>query len=194
MAFDSSNDSPGGLYVKAMEATRRYVAGIRDDQWHDATPCTEWDVRELMRHVVYEIAWIEDMFAGQTVEEVGDRYDGDILGSDPLAAYDAAHRSAKAAVEAPGAMDTICHLRRRDVTGAAYAANMLIDVFIHGWDIAKATGQDTTLDPELVEASYKIVEPRKGQPQSGRAFGPQIEMSEAVDLQTKMLGILGRRA
>ena len=187
-------ETAGSLYAKALEATRPYVAAIRDDQWNAPTPCTEWSVRQLLNHTVYEIAWVDEIFAGKTVAEVGDRFEGDVLGPDPLAAYDAAAQAAKRAVLAPSAMDTVCHLRRGDTSGAAYATSMFIDVFIHGWDTAKAIGQDATLKPGLVSAAYTVVEPRKGQSQSGRAFAPQIEVPEDTDLQAKLLGILGRSA
>jgi len=137
---------------------------------------------------------VDEIFAGKTVAEVGDRFDGDFLGPDPLAAYDAAARAAKRAVLAPGALETVCYLRRGDTSGAAYATSMFIDVFIHGWDIAKAIGQDASLELGLVSAAYAIVEPRKGQPQTVRAFAPRIEVTEGAELQAKLLGILGRPA
>ena len=88
-------DDPAGSYVKALEATRHFVAGIRSDQWDSPTPCIEWTLRQLLHHVVWGTVWIEDMFAGKTIQEVGDRFAGDLLGRDPLAAYDAAVASAK---------------------------------------------------------------------------------------------------
>ena len=200
----TSNAPPGpdelpSLYVRALDATRRYVAGLRDDQWERPTPCAEWNVRQLLQHVVYGTVRVPDIFAGKTLAEVGGRFDGDLLGGDllgggPLAAYDAAVALAKPAILAPGAMEQACHISGGDVTGAQYATSMFNDVFIHGWDIAVATGQDATLDPELAEASYRIALPRKGQPRVGTAFGPEIEVVGGADLQTQLLAILGRQA
>ncbi len=196
MATDSipTTSSPGSLYVRALVATRRYVVGIRDDQWTAPTPCTEWNVRQLLNHVVYGTFWIEEIFKGKTIAEVGDRFDGDLLGSDPLAAYDAALSLAKAALQAPGAMEAVCHLRRGDVPGSAYASSMFTDVFIHGWDIAKSTGQDTILDPELAKACYSMVEPMRERRRASTAFGPEVQVPEDADLQTKLLALLGRRS
>ena len=63
---------------------------IRDDQWNNATPDTEWDVTALVRHLVYEQLWVPELLAGRTIAEVGDALDGDILGDDPKAAWTAA--------------------------------------------------------------------------------------------------------
>ena len=195
----TTNASPapsdaGSLYVRALDATRRYVAGIRDGQWDAPTPCSEWNVRQLLNHVVYGTVWIEEIFNGKTIAEVGDRFDGDLLGSDPLSAYDAAVRSAKVSVGAPGAMEAICHLRRGDVSGSAYATSMFTDVFIHGWDVAKATGQDTALDADLVAACYAIMEPTRERRRASTAFSPETEVPEDANLQTKLLSLAGRQA
>ena len=193
MTTDTTPDMAdrGKLYTRALDATKAVVAGIRPDQLDAPTPCAEWNVKQLMNHVISGTIFIEVMFDGKTVEEVGDKYDGDLVGTDPSGAYNAAAEAAKAALARPGAMDQTCHLRRGDTTGAAYATSMFTDVLIHAWDVAKATGQDTKLDPELVEAAYAIMLPRKGQlPEA--AFGVDQVVADSADLQTKLLGMLGR--
>src|SRR5580765_3262355 len=59
------------------------VGAVTDGQWHDPTPCTEWDVRALVNHVVAEDRWTGPLLGGSKIEEIGDRFDGDILGDDP---------------------------------------------------------------------------------------------------------------
>ena len=187
---------PAGAYARALDATRRFVEGVREEQWKDSTPCSEWNVRELLNHIIYGTIWIEPIFAGKTLDEVGDRYEGDLVGADALASYDAAVASAKLAIAAPGAMEVVCHIRRGDVSGAEYATSMFTDVFIHGWDLAKATGQDATLDTDLVQECYAVVEPRKERFRQSAAFGSGSvpDPSEGADLQTRLLAILGRAA
>ena len=194
MVAESSPTSvtPGVLYTRAMAATRPFIAGIQAGQLESPTPCTEWTLRQLLNHMVYGTAWIEDIFDGKTVEEVGDKFDGDLLGDDPLAAYDAAVRSATAALGRPGVMEFTCHLRRGDATGAQYATSMFTDIFIHGWDIAIATGQAPMLDQELVAACYAIVEPNSERYANSPAFGTPIEVPADAGLQAKLLGMLGR--
>ena len=195
-ANDPSSPTTGELYARALDATRRFIAGIAPEQWELPTPCDEWNLRELVGHVMYGTVWIEDAFGGKTMEEVGDKYDGDLIGDDTLAAYDAAVASAKRGLSQPGAMEMYCHLSRGDVLGSDYARSMFTDVFIHGWDIAKATGQDTGLDAELVVALWALTEPRRERMMSSPAFGAGKvpEPPALADLQTRLLAILGREA
>ncbi|MDQ3985484.1 MAG: maleylpyruvate isomerase family mycothiol-dependent enzyme, partial [Actinomycetota bacterium] len=71
-------------FKKAVEEFDRRVEQIRDDQWELPTPCSEWNVRDLVGHLVYEDKWAAPLLEGQTIEQVGDRFEGDLLGDDPL--------------------------------------------------------------------------------------------------------------
>src|SRR6516162_1963536 len=101
--------SPGELYMKAMAATQRYMDGVRGDQWQAPTPNTEWDLKQVANHIIGENLWAGELLHGKTIAEVGNKFDGDLAGSDPAAAYRASVSVATEAVTAPGAM-TVCHL------------------------------------------------------------------------------------
>ena len=64
---------------QALEATRTTVAGVKADQWAAPTPNEGWDVRALVNHIVSGNLWVVELVAGRTIEEVGDRLDGDVL-------------------------------------------------------------------------------------------------------------------
>ena len=194
MSANPGGRSPAELYVDAMERTKRYVAGVRPDQWTGPTPCTEWNVRQLVNHIVSENLWSAELLKGKTIAEVGDRLDGDLLGSNPQAAYDKSVQVARAAVEAPGAMEAVCHVSYGDISGASYAGDLFTDLLIHGWDIAKATGQGTTLDPDLAAACYARVEPVKDELRASGVFGSDVPVAPDADLQTRLLALLGRQA
>jgi uncharacterized protein (TIGR03086 family) len=73
---------------EALTVTRTTVAGIGPDQWSAPTPCAEWDVRGLVNHLVAGNWWASELARGATIDGVGSRLDGDVLGDDPLDAYD----------------------------------------------------------------------------------------------------------
>jgi len=77
--------------------------------------------------------------------------------------------------------------------GSVYCGHRFIDVLIHGWDLAASTGQDTTLDPALVEACWEIVEPQQADLAASGAFGSTVEVAPDADRQTRLLAALGRR-
>ncbi len=148
------------VHARALDGTRRSVAGVRDDQWKIVSDCEDWTVRELVNHIVTGNYWAAELGAGLTIEEVGDRLDGDVLGTDPVRTYDDSALVAAAVFRAPGAMEKPCAVSYGPVPGSVYCGHRFLDVLVHGWDVAVSTGQDTTLDPELVDACLEVVEPQ----------------------------------
>ena len=74
------------------------------------------------------------------------------------------------------------------------SCHRFLDVLVHGWDLAKATGQDATLPPELVRGCLDVVEPQLSMLQASGAFGAAVETAPDADPQTRLLGMLGRRS
>jgi len=176
----------------ALGATRRVVAGVGRDQWSEPTPCAEWNVGELLNHIVAGNWWAAELGRGATIEQVGSKLDGDQLGDDALGSYDRSAEAAAAAFEAPGALDAPCAVSYGPVPGSVYAGHRFIDVLIHGWDLAAATGQDRTLDPTLVEACWEVVQPQAELLQGSGAFAHEVSISPDSDPQTRLLAVLGR--
>src|ERR1700752_2141968 len=88
------------LYHRTVEFFADRVNAVKEDQWDDPTPCTDWNVRDLVNHVTYENLWTVRLMGGATIEEVGDKFDGDVLGDDPIGAALTAARAAIACVAA----------------------------------------------------------------------------------------------
>ncbi|MDQ6672893.1 MAG: TIGR03086 family metal-binding protein [Chloroflexota bacterium] len=172
-------------------ATRVFVAGVRPNQWSAPTNC-DMDVRSLTNHVVAGLSWAAEIASGKTVTEIGSRFEGDVLGNAPLAAYDEAVAGAVAAFGRPGVLSQICSLPYGDVPGAVFCSHKLLDVFIHGWDIARATGQATTLDPDLVTIVYAMFKPHAAMLQASGVFAPPVAVAAESDPQTLLLAMLGR--
>jgi uncharacterized protein (TIGR03086 family) len=173
-------------------ASNVHLVGVR--QWHDATPCDEWDVRMLVNHVAVEQLWVPLLVAGSSVGEIGDRLDGDHLDDDPVAAWDAALNAARSAFGAPGALETTVVLSSGEKSTAEYCWEMTTDALIHSWDLARGIGADETLDAELVGLVYEQVLPIADHLQETGLFAPPVPVPDDAPLQTKLLALFGRRA
>jgi len=181
------------LHRQALDATRSLVAGTRDDQLDLPTPDDEWDVRALLNHVVAGNWWAAELAAGRTIEQVGDRLDGDVLGAAPLEAWDASADAAATAFEAPGALTAPCAVSYGPVPGEVYAGHRFLDVLLHGWDLARATGQSTRLDPALVDAALEVLTPQWEPMRASGAFRTDVPVPEDGDPQARLLAMVGRR-
>jgi uncharacterized protein (TIGR03086 family) len=159
------------LHHQALSDTGRVVAGITAGQWAEPTPCTDWDVRALLGHVTAGNYWAAELAQGRTISEVGDRLDGDLLGADPLATYTASADAAHAAFSAPGALDRPCAVSYGPVPGSVYVGHRIIDIVLHGWDLATATGQPGRIDDDLAAGCWALLEPQVESFRAAGAFG-----------------------
>ncbi|HZD70525.1 MAG TPA: TIGR03086 family metal-binding protein [Actinomycetes bacterium] len=180
------------LHQRAIEAFGAHVHAIRDDQWGARTPCEEWDVRTLVNHLVSENRWMPPLLAGGTIAEVGDRFEGDLLGDDPEAAWDDSAAEAVTAVHEDGAMERTVHLSFGDFPGQEYTMQVFADLVIHGWDLARAIGADERIDPDLVEACSSWFRPMEAAYRSAGAIGPRVETPPDAGPQTLLLATFGR--
>jgi uncharacterized protein (TIGR03086 family) len=193
MADDGSPDIVD-LFRRAAAAFGDRVHGVPEDRWAAPTPCTDWDTRALVNHLVYEMRWAVPLFHGATIAEVGDRFEGDLLGEDPVAAWDDAAAEAVAAVSEPGAMDRTVHLSFGDNPAREYAYQLFADLVVHGWDLARGTGQDDTIDPELVAALGEWFADKASMYRDSGATAPPPEVPVGADPQVLLLAEFGRRA
>jgi uncharacterized protein (TIGR03086 family) len=179
------------LFTRSIERFVDRVSEVDGAQWSAPTPCTEWDVRALVNHVAYEQRWAPHLVAGETIAEVGDRYDGDVLGAEPLASLRDAAAASAAAFEGADLRASV-HLSFGDVPCTEYLTQMLTDAEIHGWDLATATGQDRTLDPDVVAALLPSVEANAELIRASGMFADPPPVPDDADDATRLLALLGR--
>jgi uncharacterized protein (TIGR03086 family) len=180
------------LHRRAAEAFAQKVQRVATNQWDQPTPCSEWDVRALVNHVVYEERWTKPLVDGKTIEEVGTSLDGDLLGDDPAAAATAASAEAADAVDEKAPAGGTVHLSFGDTPIAEYTMQLVADHLIHGWDLAAATDLDRTMDAELVTTVADWFAPQAEMWRKAGAIGPRVD--SGGDPQSDLLATYGRDA
>jgi uncharacterized protein (TIGR03086 family) len=166
------------------------AAGVADDQWASPTPDADWDVRALVAHVAAEQLWAPPLLAGRTIEDVGDEIPTDPLGDFPAASLDDARAGMEAAIVDLD-LDATVHLSFGDVPAQEYLMQLFADHLVHGWDLARATGQDEALDAELVEACARWFDEREDMYRGGGVIAAAVA-TDGHDPGATLLGRFGR--
>lgn len=181
-------------YDHAVAEVDKRVEKIADDQWSAPTPCSDWDVRALVAHLVDECRWVRYLIDGGSVADAGDRFSGDPLGDDPKAAWREASSAARAAFSADGALDRTVGLSSGESSTRDYLWEMTVDAAIHAWDLARAIGADERLDQELVRRIHHEIQQDVESLAASGMYDRPVQVAAHADLQTRMLGLFGRRA
>lgn len=139
-----------GRFLAASAEFDQRLSAIRPEQWTAPTPCAEWNVRQLVNHMVRGNLNYTDLLVSGTQENFLRMRDVDALGNDPLAAYTASVQLVADAFARPGALDQVLDYPLGQVTGRQALAVRAADSAVHAWDLARALGVDDRLDPALV--------------------------------------------
>lgn len=133
-------------YEQAIAAARSVIAQVRDDQLDQPTPCRSWNVSALLGHMIGGQNFFASAMAGQPPAEQawaeGDR----------VATFDLEAKRAVAAFSEDGAMERMVELPFGTFPGQVFLGIAALDTFTHAWDLARAIGASTDLDPELATA------------------------------------------
>ena len=201
MTSQAGTPDPIAIFEQAARRVHEIMCGVRQEQAEDATPCTEWNVRDVMNHVIGGAEVLAGSLEGNIPEGVGgvsavSSYSGEAEVSRLAEAY--ADESARigSALQQPGAMASATPGGM--MTVPQFLIAMAADHIIHGWDIARATGQDDTLDQQVVEAAYGMMTSPQGSMfvDMGRQMGfvgPAVGVDEAARLQDKLVAHMGRQ-
>lgn len=179
-------------FEAAVDQFDRAIHPVGPDQWQDPTPCSAWDVRALVNHVVGEMAWMPALLAGRTIADVGGELDGDLLGTDPCASWHHWSALAHTAATDPDVMRRTVQLSYGAERAAAYCEQVTADLLVHAWDLLASTGQDDDLPLEPVQWLSGWAAPQLDGFRAAGVFGPPVPVTAGAGPQTRMLAALGR--
>lgn len=192
--METDEDRVAQRHREALELFTERVHAIGPDQWDAPTPCTEWSVRDLVNHLTAEQLWVPVLVRdGSTIEEQGDRFDGDQLGDDPVATWDRAVAGALEAFAEPGALSRTVHLSSGPDSALKYCSQMTMDAVVHAWDLSRAIGAEERLPRPLVDFAVREVSPYAADLEKTGLFGAPQPPPPGADAQAKLLALLGRR-
>jgi uncharacterized protein (TIGR03086 family) len=175
---------------RAVLSTRAVLSGVSDEQLKSPTPCANWTVSELINHIVGVPFFFGSAVAGNDVGEAPDFASGDFLSS-----FDEGTALCVEAFQADGVLDRELKLPIGTFSGTAVLGIATTDTFVHGWDLARATGQPADLDPELagqlLEAARQAI-PDAYRNEEGNPFGLEKVAPPGASAADRLAAFLGR--
>ncbi|MET9263095.1 TIGR03086 family metal-binding protein [Amycolatopsis sp. NPDC004079] len=173
-----------------LESTSELVAGV--SRWDAPTPCPEWTVRELVNHLVLGHRLFTAVLRGEAGGSLDPRT-SDALGDDPVAAYRDAVAGLLAAFRQPGVLERTFEVPAGTVPGIAALRLRIVEELVHGWDLARATGQEPKFEDALVEREIAFSAARLADlPAERSPFAAPVPVAEDAPPLDRLVGLLGR--
>jgi uncharacterized protein (TIGR03086 family) len=171
------------------------VSTIRPEQWAAPTPCTDWDVRTLVGHLIATTNAYVELLGGASpaylLDEMAKQRDAG--GDDPVAALTSAVDACQRAFAEPGALDRPVQHLIGDVNGARLLGIRISENVIHGYDLATALDVDAGFDDDIVETVYERLAPQADTlPSVGYFNAPNKQLGSDATTVEKLLHIVGR--
>lgn len=184
-------------YRAHADAFERKVAAVRADQWANPSPCAAWTARDVVDHIVSMHAYMlrpvnRELNAAPAVAD------------HPLGAFRAARADVEAVLDDPELAGAECDTPNGRMTVEQQIDEVVSDdLVLHGWDLARATGQDDTMDPADVERLWssttaipaELMENYRTPGAFGpgvEVFGPEVAVPADAPPQRRLLGLIGR--
>ena len=199
MTAEPSAPDPVAQLERVTRRTKAVASGVTQAQAADATPCSQWSVLDLFNHLIGGLEFTAGCITGNVPDirpnEAESSYQGETDVAVLIRAYHAAVDRALELAASPGALERTAMTPFGEMPVARIMMGTVLDQLIHCWDLARATGQDTTLDSKMVEFAHGMLV-SGGFADMGRQagfIGPEIAISDDASLQDKMIGYMGRQ-
>jgi len=164
------------------------VRGVPAGAWDSQSPVPEWKARDVVRHLV---EWFPPFLESGAAIELPH---GPSVDDDPVAAWTLHANAVQRVLDDPATERRMFEHRHipEMPLGPAISRFYTADVFMHTWDLARATGQDERLDQARCRELYEGMLPLDEMLRASGQYGPKVDVPEDADYQTKMLGFIGR--
>lgn len=173
-------------YRTLADAFQAKIANVEADAWSNPSPCEEWDARGVVNHVV----GVQGLPLGPLDRQLSS---APSVADDPLGAFTAARADVEAVLDDPAlAGHEYDGLLGRTSVAATIDQFICFDLVVHGWDLARATGQDETIEPVEVERIWAMAQGLGDNLRRSGVCGPEVTVAADAPLQDRLLGLLGR--
>jgi uncharacterized protein (TIGR03086 family) len=187
-----SNQSVSDL-ERALEQAQSVLSGVAPSQLGATTPCAKWNVKDLSNHMVGGTMMFGSVTRGETMPDMTEA--PDFTAGDIVSTFDAAKKSVLAAWQETGVFKREMVFPFATLPAEVAARVQMMEVVIHTWDLAQATGQVETLDDSLAETVLSFagaIVPETSRNVEGEPFGFIVAEPDSASPYAKLAGLMGR--
>ena len=183
--------NPIEVYEGAVNYMRDIIVGVQADQFNASTPCSEWNVKSLINHNIKVSQAFYGMLTGSGRVNPFD-VSGPIPSEGAVAAFEGSTGALLEAIKAPGALEKVVDAPFGKMPGSQLIMIPFADLLIHKWDLAKATGQDSSMDSSMADACHALLAPMMDGLRSSGNFASEVTVPASASTQDRLLAITGR--
>ncbi|MGA6165614.1 TIGR03086 family metal-binding protein [Amycolatopsis magusensis] len=180
------------LLPRAADRFTGIVRAIEPADFGAPTPCADYDVRALLRHLLY---WGPFLLAAARRTEAPAPGGGEValdLGEDWAARLDRQAADLTEALLRPGARDGMTDFGGKPLPASMLYAMVYDEFVIHGWDLATATGRPFDLETEIATDLYELLAPTADMAREMKVYGPEVPVPASAPILDRLLGLTGR--
>jgi uncharacterized protein (TIGR03086 family) len=180
-------------FVRALDGFEAVLAGVAPDRWDAPSPCEGWSAADVAGHVIGDLRAVEE-FATWRDESDSPADPGPAAGDDPLAAWRAARAGMMAVLEPAALARPVPLPWGGQMPLGEFLERYPMEILVHTWDLAQATGQAAGLDPGLVRDALGPARQFAPVARLSGLIGPECAVPGDADDLIRLLAIFGRRA
>ena len=187
----TNQPDPVALLGQIYDHTENVLAKISPEHYELPTPCTEWNVRELVNHMIGSVHFMASTVAGEAMP-AGDPPDF-TAGNDAVGEFRLAAKRSVAVWGGDGALDGSVHLGPAEMPAQVALGLNQLDILTHAWDVAEALGTDRSIDPPVAEAVLAATQMIITDEMRGDRFAPAVPVAEDAPAHDRLAAFLGRQ-
>jgi uncharacterized protein (TIGR03086 family) len=179
------------LLERALEQAEKVIDQLQGTEMDKPTPCSEWNMRQLLNHIYNELAWVPELLAGKTIAQVGTALDGDLVGDDLHKTWHGYVAAVRTAVS-NAAPHTAVHLSYGTVPAEQYLHELATDITVHTWDVATAAGIAYHIPEPLAEAVYDHIKNNIGEWRRAGLVAAAKPVAATATAEERLVALFGR--
>ncbi len=184
---------PLNRFTRSLDSFEALLTAVEPGRWNAPSPCGDWSARDVAGHVILGLRSTRNLALDRQGEDNFPARPGSAAGDDPLTAWIPARKDLMAALS-PAALGRLVPGPWGPMPLSELLERSSMEILVHAWDLAQATGQAVTFDPDLIHEALEPAQQFASLARLSDMIGPERAVAADADDLTRLLAIFGRDA